>query len=844
MTFDRIWLLSLLILPLTWIVWEWRRQPRRAHLLLKAAMIAAVILALAEPSITVRERKVALAVLADTSASVSDADLSRESDLLRQINDARGGNRIDVIPFARAPRTLDRKETDFNLIHTPGADGRATNFEEPIRQALAALPSGMVHRIALLTDGNENEGAVTRAAWQAQQLGVSIDTIALAGRAQPQLKTEAVGIPGAVFTGERFPVDLTIYSPRATEATVELSAEGKQIGSHQIALEAGENRVRIRTSLNAAGAIDLSGKIEANGLGESRFEDAVAVRRPRVQWISDDPPGTEGHIVDLLTANRFDVVQSKTLPANLDDTQLVVFNNINVDALPPSDKQRFEAFVQSGGGALLVAGEQNVYVDHKDAPEDPLARTFPAKLVPPRSPQGTCVVLIIDKSSSMEGKKMDLARLASIGVVENLKPDDKVGILIFDNSFMWEVPIRNADNKAEIRRLIGGIVPDGGTQIAPALAEAYQKILRVNAAYKHIVLLTDGISEEGDSLGLSRDAANNRVTISTVGLGQDVNRAYLEKIATTAKGKSYMLSDPSGLEQILLKDVQEHTGTTAVEKPIKAEMKHPSDLLDKVDIENAPSLYGYVRFETRPTADEILAVDGADPLLARWQYGLGRAAVFSSDAKSRWAASWLTWSGFDRLWTNIFRDLLPHGNESEASARFDSANQELVVDYLLSGNAAEPAVPPDLYVIGPGSFRRPLEISRLSPGSWRGRLRIGSLEGLFRIRPLNDSRSFPEVGLYRQESELSEYGSNATLLKSIAQSTDGRFNPSLKQLFDSGGKYVDSTIRFWPGLLGLAIVLNLIELAMRKWRGIVESIRGARSSRAVPREAVVLTTDS
>ncbi len=100
----------------------------------------------------------------------------------------------------------------------------------------------------------------------------------------------------------------------------------------------------------------------------------------------------------------------------------------------------------------------------------------------------------------------------------------------------------------------------------------------------------------------------------------------------------------------------------------------------------------------------FLQVDGTDPLLVRWQYGLGRAAVFSSDAKSRWAASWLTWPGFDRLWTNIFRDLLPHGNESEAVARYDSANQELVVDYHLSDRALEPATPPDLYVIGPGRF--------------------------------------------------------------------------------------------------------------------------------------------
>ncbi len=829
MTFDRAWALWLIILPLAWLAWEWRRQPRHVHLVLKGAMVLAVILALAEPSLSYRARKVALAVLVDTSASITDGDLAREGQLLKQIDRARGSNPVDVIPFAAAPRPLMDSEADFRMARTTGIQGRATDLEAPIRQALASLPAGMLHRIVLVTDGNENAGAVTRAAWQAKQLGVAIDTIALAGRPQPRMKTEAVGIPGAVFTGEKFPVDLTIYTPRATAAKVELSAEGKQIGEHQIELTAGENRVRIRTSLNAAGAIDLSGKIEAGEMGESRFENAVAVRRPRVEWISEDPPGTEGHIVDVLTANRFDFTESKTLPEDLDGTQLVVFNNINTDGIPAGDKERLEKFVQGGGGALIIAGERNVYVDHKDAPEDPLARTFPAKLVPPRSPQGTCVVLIIDKSSSMEGKKIDLARQAAIGVVENLKPDDHVGVLIFDNSFMWDVPIRSADNKNLIKREIAGIIPDGGTQIAPALAEAYHKILPINAAYKHIVLLTDGISEEGDSLGMSKDAAANRVTISTVGLGQDVNRTYLEKIAAAAKGKSYMLNDPAGLEQIVLKDVQEHTGTTAVEKPIKAEIKHPSDLLDKVDIEHAPALAGYVRFDTRPTADEILSVDGTDPLLVRWQYGLGRAAIFSSDAKSRWAASWLTWPGFDRLWTNIFRDLLPHGNESEAVAHYDGANEELVVDYHLSGSAADTIVPPDLYVIGPGDFRKPLDLARVSPGTWRGRLRIGTQEGLFRVRPLNESRAFPEVGLYRQESELSDYGANEALLKSIAQATGGRFNPAPKQMFDSGGKYVDSTMRLWPGLLAVALLLNLIELAMRKWRGILETLRGWRA---------------
>jgi len=826
MRFEHPWVLILLLAPAAWLLWEWRGYLRRAHLVLKAATLALVILALSEPTITVHESKVALAVLADTSASLSDADLARENALIARIISAHSANQVFVLPFARAPRPLAEHESASNLSRTTGADGRGTNLEAPLRQALASLPSGMLHRVTMITDGNENSGSVTRAAWQAQQLGVPVDTIALAGREQPLLKTEAVGIPGTVFTGERFPVDLTIYAPRAVAATVELAAEGKSIGSHQVMLEKGENRVRIRTSLNAAGAIDLSGKVAAPGLGESRFENAVAVRKPQIDWISDDPPGTEGHIVDVLTSNKFDVVQSQTLPASLDDAQMVVFNNINTDALPEADKTRVESFVQSGGGALMLAGEHTVYVDHKDQPEDALARTFPAKIVPPRSPQGTCVVLVIDKSSSMEGRKMEMARLAAVGVVENLKPDDHVGILIFDNSYMWDVPIRAADNKNLIKREIGGIQADGGTQIAPALNDAYRKILAVDAAYRHIVLLTDGISEEGDSMGLSRDAQANRVTISTVGLGQDVNKQYLEKLAANAGGKSYFFSnDPQGLEQIVLKDVQEHTGTTAVEKPIKAIVKHPSDLLDKVDMEHAPNLAGYVRFESRPSADEILAVDEKDPLLVRWQYGLGRSAVFASDAKSRWAANWLTWPGFDRLWTNVFRDLLPHGSESEAAARYDAASEDLVVDYHLSGHLAEPSTLPALFVIGPGDFRKPLEVSRISPGNYQARVRIGSIEGLFRVRPVNDSKAFPEVGLYRQESELSDYGSNDALLKSIALSTGGRFNPDVRQLFDNGGKYMTATMRLWPGLLAFAILLNLVELTMRKWRGIVETFR-------------------
>ena len=187
----------------------------------------------------------------------------------------------------------------------------------------------------------------------------------------------------------------------------------------------------------------------------------------------------------------------------------MIFNNWDLEAIPANGKQALEQYVQQGGGLLVIGGERNMYKEDKKV-EDPLERALPAKLAPPRSPEGTAVVLIIDKSSSMEGRKMELARVAAIGVVENLRPIDQVGVLIFDNSFEWAVPIRRAEDKATIKRLISGITPDGGTQIAPALTEAYRRIRPVMATYKHIVLLTDGISEEGDSLASPRRQRRRR----------------------------------------------------------------------------------------------------------------------------------------------------------------------------------------------------------------------------------------------------------------------------------------------------------------------------------------------
>jgi len=777
--------------------------------ILKASALAAIIIALAQPRLPVYRSKVSVAMLADVSASIPAEGLAVESALANELENARGRNSMRVIPFARNTRDASPDEHPkgkWRLRHTAGDGGRATDLEAAIRDGAATLPPATIRRLLLVSDGNENLGSVERAIWQARQLGIPVDTAPLAGRPKQGLAVESVGLPGQVFSGERFPIEVTLESPRRTSAAVELSAEGKPIGASQVTLQQGANRVRLQASVNAAGAIALAGVITAPDLGEARFDAALTLRRPRALYVSRDPAESERQLLKSLEANQFEIARApEGVPETLDDYQLVVINNWDIHSIPVPRQAALEQFVERGGGLLWIGGERNVYLD-KGA-EEPLQRALPATLVPPRNPEGAAVALIIDKSSSMEGQKMELAKLAAVGVVQNLRPIDLVGVLVFDSSFEWAVPIRPAADRDGIARLISGIEADGGTQIAPALVEAYRKVLPLQAAYKHIVLLTDGISEEGDSLELARRARSARVTISTVGLGQDVNRSYLEKIAKLAEGRSYMLDEPAGLEQILLRDVEEHSVSTAVEKAMKPKVVQRAGVLEGVGIESAPPLRGYVRYRSRPAADTILEAgvpsQPGDPLLVRWQYGLGRAAIFTSDAKPRWAADWVTWPGFDRLWANVARDLLPRAQPMETSAEYDRASNELVVDYRMG--AAEAASAPDIYVFGPNDFKAPLRLDKVAEGHYRGRVAIGRNQGLFRVRPVAESRAFPEIGFYRQEDEMLEYGANDQLLHQVAEATGGRYNPPLNNIFDSTGRAIPDAIRKERGRLVDAI---------------------------------------
>jgi len=793
----------------------WRHVP----LTLKACGIAAIVIALFQPHLTMPGSRTATVLLVDTSKSITSQDLDRASNLVSEMEKKRGTNWLRIVPFSGHARQLGEAEVahGVHLVQASNTSANTTNFEAAISDSLSAMPAGYIPRIVLMSDGNDNEGSTARAIAGLQQLHVPVDTIPLTGRSTGGLRLTSVSMPKTAYAGEQIPIDLHLEAPAAMEASVTLSAEGKPLGTSKVSLDAGGNDIRVHARLKTVGATSIAG--EVNHLG---FEQAITLSRAKVLLVSGDSVESDANLTKALSEAGFDVTRVNAAGTlNADAVQLLVLNNLDLNEISEAEKARIAEYVRRGGGLMLIGGEHQVYKEDKKL--DALDEALPAKLAPPKSPEGTAVALIIDKSSSMEGRKIELARLSAIGVVEHLRPIDTIGVLIFDNSYQWAVPMRKAEDKALIKRLIIGIVPDGGTQIAPALTEAYRKVAGTTATYKHIVLMTDGISEEGDSLELARQAADHQITISTVGLGQDVNRTYLERVADVSGGKSYFLNEPQGLEQILLKDVQDYSGSTAVEKSLTPIVDTKAEVLDGVNVEAAPALRGYTRFISKPDAETILSIDPQkkDPLYVRWQFGLGRVAVFTSDAKSRWAQAWVTWPGYDKFWINISRDLLPHVQRTDADASFDASNGDLLVTYKLSSSNADVTKVPAIYAIGPDGFEKPVEVRKISDRVYQGRVHIGETTGLFRVRPLQDSPEFPETGFYRANQESNDYGTNEQLLKQISALTGGRFNPGPKDVFSSGGRTIYSDWQLWPLLLGLAIALTIAELVVRKWSGLM-----------------------
>jgi len=828
MTFNRpIFLLLLLLLPLPWLLLRKTPGASRLCLALKCLAFAALAIALADPWAQLLVQRLAVSVVMDSSASMPRDSLERGQSILRELVRKKSGAELRLITFAEHARQQPVASQADKVIIPQTVDlngGMATDIEGGLQLALSTFPEHGARRIVLVTDGNETQGHALTEALRARERGIEIFTVPSGGSARLPVQLESVASPQQVFSGERFTLSLGIDSSRAFSGRLSIKSQGDEIASAPVDLKAGSNAVDLAAHITAPGVSLLEVHLSAAGIDQPLFSQAVTVRHPRVLYIS----GAEGPAQPLLeTLKRADVDVEQAPAFPIDPAAWQKWDAVLVDNYPDhpvtsEEQNALEQYVFTGGGLIFIAGENNAQLSVD--PHTPLEKILPVQGDPPPPPEEpTALVLVLDKSRSMDGPKIAMVREAARASLTTLRPIDKIGVIAFDETPDWVVPLGPAADVPRISGLINSINADGGTRIYPAVQMAFDAIRTEHVTRRHIILLTDGVSPPGGLPQLEKTAAAEHIPISVIGVGNDVDRQLLEDMARETHGKSYFVDDPDKIPEVISGETRDLQASTVEERSVRVIRVRPVEFIDGVDFTKAPHLLGFAKEKAKKGSETILRVDTGEPLLVRWQYGLGRVVAFLSDARPRWSAEWVRWSAYGTLWPQMVRDVSHRDRTVRAGVRQGDREGESIVYYDVLGDAGKKmnsatsraAGPPRVMVTPPGEAPHAVALEETAPGHFEARVPADQ-HGLYRIVSENSEIVLPEAGFYRETEELKPREINMPLLAELSRVTGGQVEPTLAQLLDENGSYVREGRALWPYCLLLALLLNFLEVAARK----------------------------
>jgi Ca-activated chloride channel family protein len=819
----------LVLVGLLPVLWVWMRRAPGASpacLALKCAAFTALVIALADPWAAMRVQRLAVTVLMDTSASMPLESVNRGEAMLRDLVRKNSDAELRLITFAEHPN-LRGVPAQADQVSIPrGVDpkeGMATNVEEALQLAVSTFPTQGARRILLITDGNENRGHALTEALRARERGVVVYTVPAGGTAPLPIKVENIASPQDVFSGEHFAVSLHLDSGGDFKSRVWITSEGQEIGSTMADLHVGSNPVDVGVQISRSGVSLMQVHVSSAGAEQVLWSQAVTVRKPRILYIAGrrdtSPPLLE-------TLKRADVIvdMAQSFPLNRPsrDWDAVILDNYPDRRLAEDEGAALEKYVYAGGGLIFIAGDKNAKLAQE--PKSPFEKMLPVHALPPPE-KPTAVVLVLDKSGSMSGPKIEMARDAARASVRTLRSIDMVGVISFDETFNWVIPLGPAGALESKVNLINQITANGGTKIYQAVQAAYEAIADAKATHKHIILLTDGVSTPGtqeDFPQLEREALAKHVTISTIGVGDYINRDLLDELAHKTKGKSHFVDNPATIPQIINAEVKSSEDLAIQERPVRAIRVRPVEFTDGIDFAKSPRLLGFVQSEARDGSETILRVDENKPLLVRWRYGLGRVTAFMSDAKNRWAAPWVRWESFGTLWPQMVRDVSHRDRNVRAGVRPGPREGEAVVYYDVLPSGAGSADKPfqgsaalEVMVEAPGESPRSIQLEQTAPDHFEARIPENQ-GGLYRIVSSSSRLVLPEAGFYHEADETKPQAVNTALLGEISRVTGGRMHPSIEQLLTDKGSLVREQKPLWPYWLILALLLNLLEVALRK----------------------------
>lgn len=780
-----------------------------------------------------------------------------------------------------------------------GAMVEGTDIEGALRYAAALIPPDAAGRIVLISDGIETTGDAERAAKDlagraSGRAAAPVDVIPLSYSVERETVVEAVDAPPRAASESSVTVRVTMNSTEGTRGTLYLSREGEPLDingdgpgtGRRLELAPGRHVELITVELDASRlhrfravfepdrepAPDGSaGEARAPAVGDTRSEnntgEAFTMTPGRGSVLILDgvgngsATGAGAILAAAIRESGLDValLPPEAAPSDLLELQqhdLVVLQNVPVESVPLEFQELLSTYVRElGGGLVMVGGPDSFgaggWHGSKIEPLLPVALDLPERLVQPDA----AVVFVLDISGSMRRRVMgttlsqqEVANEAAALAVRSLDKKDLVGVIVFSDVESVLVPLApNSDPERTAQRILS-LSPGGGTNMGPALREAAMQLRDAKAAVKHVILVSDGRSLSHETLpDLAGEVhESDGVIISTISIGDQSDEQTMDQMASRGGGTFYPVYNPALLPKFFLKAVR------IVRSPLVREaafepvlLPTPSPLTAGLDA--PPRLLGLDLTRRRPEATITYAMETptGEPLLAHWTVELGRVAAFTSDAH-RWAAPWLDWPGYRRMWTQIARSIArPPGTgglELGAEVRGDT----LAVRLDAVGEDGRPldllTVPATVYT--PSGTETEITLTQSAPGLYVGEVparESGSYIVL--VKPRLGAQLLPPVIGGVSVSSGVEYrrlSSNVGLLRRVAEATGGRVlaldDPAGAKLFDrSGLEPSEARTPLWRTMLLWTLLVLLLDVATRRiaWDRLVSREFGADVRRAV-----------
>ena len=833
------------------------RGRRVASLVIRLVLVACLVLSLAGARLVLPADRLSVVFLLDASASMLDA--TRE-ELVSWARDAvevmPEGDAAGVVVFG-GTALVDRLPSNVRELSDPGSRpvAGATDVAAAVRLASAIMPAGTQQRLVLLSDGNDTSGEAEEAIAAAAARGLRLDVVLPAEAAAAEAMVDALDAPPGARVGETIDLSVRLRSTVATAATLRLLADGETVATREIDLEPGITTIPFGVTAEEAGFHVFRAVLEPDDdrFAENNAADAyvLVTGEPQVLVATDDGERAADLVASLTDGSlAVTVVASTGVPSSLTTLagyDAIVLDNVEADALGETTMASLQVYVRDLGRGLVMLGGRDSfgaggYLD------TPLEQTLPVYMDVrdrDRTPE-VAMVAVIDQSGSMADchctgdsrdnanpsgtrgfEKVDIAKEAILRAAEALAPTDQLGVVGFNENAHWAVRTGPIDFGALGDGLDFGA--DGNTNIYAGLKAAYDDLVTNPASLRHIILITDGWSTSGAYDELLDDMKAAGITLSTIGTGGGSGQ-ILRRLAEASGGRYYDAGDATTIPDIFVRETIRTAGEQVVEEAFQPIPSAPSEILDGLDAGRLPQLLGYNATTAKGSATVALLTAREDPLLAQWQYGLGRAVAWTSDARQQWAAPWIGTAEFGTLTAQPVAWTLPPQDSEGIEVSFSPAGGEMNVEVT---STDEEAGPRNFYrtvlrLVAPDLTPTQTVLEQIGPGRYAGTLHAAD-PGAYLVRvaqtredDAGTDAASRTLGLVSPAAvEYRRLGIDTDALGSFAAVGGGReLAPDDEEVLASVWEHDIDARAFptpiWPWLLLLAVLLVPLDVGVRR----------------------------